>query len=457
MSHGSQILVVWSGDTRKGMTDSPKRIILATIGSLGDLHPCLALALALRERGHCPVLATTELYRAKVEGLGLEFSPIRPNIEAHDPALMHQVMDMRRGPEVLLRQLILPALRDTYHDLVAAAAGADLMIAGEIVFAAPLVAEKLGLPWISAMLSPFSFYSAHDPPVSPYAPSLGFLRRAGAPLNFALLQLGRIATWHWWKPVRRLRHELGLSQGRNPLFHDKFSKDLVLALFSPELSRPQPDWPPHTVQPGFVYYDRNDARIGLSPELTAFLAAGEPPIVFTLGSSAVHDPRGFFEESARAVEALGRRAVFLVGENPPPAGLPSKGLALPYAPFSELFPCAAAIVHQGGIGTTAQALRAGRPALIMPCAFDQPDNAARVQRIGAGITLQRNRYNAQTAAKELNRLLDEPQYAANAEIIGHKLRAENGVGAACDVIGRLLHSKSVATLQPQSPERRVSG
>ena len=88
---------------------------------------------------------------------------------------MRVLMDMRRGPEFLLRQLILPALPDTYEDLLAAAAGADLMIAGEIVFAAPLVAEKLGMPWVSEILSPFSFYSAYDPPVSPYAPSLAFL------------------------------------------------------------------------------------------------------------------------------------------------------------------------------------------------------------------------------------------------------------------------------------------
>ena len=84
-------------------------------------------------------------------------------------------MDMRRGPAFLLRELILPALPGTYQDLLAAASGADLIIAGEIVFAAPMVAEKLRLPWVSALLSPFSFYSAYDPPVSPYAPSLAFL------------------------------------------------------------------------------------------------------------------------------------------------------------------------------------------------------------------------------------------------------------------------------------------
>ena len=150
--------------------------------------------------------------------------------------------------------------------------------------------------------------------------------------------------------MRQLRRELGLGPGRDPLFHDKFSAELVLALFSPEIARPQPDWPTNTVQPGYVYYDREGEGLELAPELAEFLDAGEAPIVFTLGSSAVHDPRGFFEESAKAARALGRRAVFLIGENTPPQSLSSDGIAVPYAPFSELLPRAAAVVHQGGSG-----------------------------------------------------------------------------------------------------------
>jgi len=423
------------------MKSTRLRIVLATIGSLGDLHPCLALGLELRKRGHEISIASTELYRTKVEGLGLSFHSIPPDIPARDPAIMSVLMDMRLGPEFLLRKLILPALAETYHDLLNAMSGADLLIAGEIVFAAPLVAEKLKVPWVSAILSPFSFLSADDPSISPLAPSLTWLHGAGRVVNQAFLALGRFATDHWWKPVRDLRREQGLSLGRNPLFHDKFSPDLTLAMFSPEIARPQPDWPPNTVQSGYVYYDQAEEQSGLSKELRAFLDRSEPPIVFTLGSSAVHDPRGFFEESARAAKALGQAAVLLVGDNPTTVVDSSSILALPYAPFSELFPRTAVVVHQGGSGTTAQALRAGRPALIMPCGFDQPDNAARVQRLGAGLTLSRKRYSAKSAARVLDRLLTDPSYAATAENIGSRLRRENGVENACDAIERLLISR----------------
>jgi rhamnosyltransferase subunit B len=422
------------------MAIPPKRILLATIGSLGDLHPCLALALGLRQRGHQPVIASTEVYRAKVEGLGLEFHPLRPNISTSDPAVFRELMDMRRGPAFLLRELILPALPGTYQDLLAAASRADLIIAGEIVFAAPMVAEKLRLPWVSALLSPFSFYSAYDPPVSPYMPSVTFLHGVNWRINRVFVELGRLALRNWWEPVYRLRRELGLRPGGDPLFEDKFSAPLILALFSPEIAPPQPDWPPNTVQPGYVYYDQDDAQSGLPAELDSFLKAGEAPIVFTLGSSAVHDPRGFFDQSAQAARMLKRRAVFLISENPPPDGMTSDSVAVPYAPFSGLFPHAAVVVHQGGSGTTAQALRAGHPTLIMPCGFDQPDNATRVKRIGAGLTLSRNRYNAQTAARMLKRLLTDPVYASNAASIGRRVQAEDGLGRACDAVESLLEA-----------------
>jgi rhamnosyltransferase subunit B len=438
------------------MAIPPKRILLATIGSLGDLHPCLALALGLRERGHQPVIASTELYRAKVEKLGLEFHSLRPDTRANDPEIMRVLMDMRRGPEFLLRQLVLPALPDTYKDLLAAAEGADLMIAGEIVFAAPLVAEKLGMPWVSEILSPFSFYSAYDPPVSPYAPSLAFVHGISWRLNRAIVELSRLALRSWWEPVRRLRRELGLKPVGDPLFTDKFSAELILALFSPEIARPQPDWPSNTIQPGYVFYDQDEAQSGLPPELEAFLQEGEAPIVFTLGSSAVHDPRGFFEESVKASKILDQRAVFLIGQNPPPANLSSGGIAVPYTPFSELFPRAAVIVHQGGSGTTAQALRAGHPTLIMPCGFDQPDNAARVKRIGAGLTISRNRYKANTVARQLNRLLTNPAYAKNAERIAHRIQSEDGIGAASDAIERLLDSRANVDASSDTSNARCS-
>jgi len=424
-------------------TVKPSRIVIATIGSLGDLHPCLALGLELGRRGHRVTIASTEYYRGKVEELGIEFHSIRPNWDPTDQELIRQCENLRRGPEILYRKLVLPELRATYDDLISVAAGADLMIAGELVYAAPLVAEKLSLRWVSAILSPFSFFSSYDPSILVNAPSLIHLRKMGWRAYRAGLNLGRLATWHWSNPVRRLRRELGLRTDCDPLFRDKYSPDLVLALFSRWLAQPQPDWPRQTIQPGFVCFDRQKAES--APELTAFLATGDAPIIFTQGSIAVHNPGDFYEVSLEAAKRLGRRAI-LLGAKTVVEGCSSQVLVLPYVPYSQVFPHGAVNVHQGGSGTSGQALRAGRPMLVVPYGWDQPDNAARIERLGAGLHLARTKYLPDTTTKALHRLLCEPSFARRAAQVGAALKEENGEALACDAIETLLsaHKTSVS-------------
>jgi UDP:flavonoid glycosyltransferase YjiC (YdhE family) len=415
-----------------------ERVLVAAIGSLGDLHPVLAMGLELQRRGHRVTVASSEFYRNKVEALGFGFRPLRPNWDPTDKDLIAQCEDIRTGPEVLVRKMVLPHLRDTCEDLLAAAADADLMIAVELVLAAPLVAEKLGLPWVSAILSPCSFLSAYDPSLLANAPEAYRLRKAGRLVNQAILDLGKLSIRHWWQPVRDLRRELGLRIECEPIFRDKFSPDLVLALFSSALAKPQPDWPRQTVQPGFVFYDERGREL---PELADFLTAGEAPIVFTLGSAAVHNPGNFFEVSLAAARRLGRRALLLGSKSM--HGTVAEGiLALPYAPYSQVFQQAAAVVHQGGSGTTGQALRAGRPQLVVPYGWDQPDNGARIERLGAGLSCARQSYTPATAVHALNRLLNDGRFAAKAAEAGSQMRREDGLNAACDAVEQVAARES---------------
>ncbi len=417
---------------------TPKRILIATIGSLGDLHPVLAIGLELQRRGHQVTVATSHFYREKIEELGLAFRAIRPHWEAYDKELLRRTGDMKRAPEILFREIVLPEVRGTFEDVLAAAREADLILAGEIVYPVPLVAEKLGIPWVSAILSPSSFFSAYDPSVIVVLPWLIRLRKAGYAVNRSIINTGRLSTRHWWKPVRELRREHGLSPGRNPLFDDKFSRDLVLALFSRAFAKPQRDWPPHTVQPGFVFYDRDRPGARISPELAAFLDAGEPPIVFTLGSTAVHNQGDFAEISAAVARRLERRAVLLLGANTAPGESSPDILPVAYAPYSEVFSRAAVVVHQGGSGTTGQVLRAGRPMLVVPYGWDQPDNAERVQRLGTGLHLPRTRYTVARAAAALHRLLTEDHFAQKAAAVAAEMQPEQGLRDSCDAIEHLL-------------------
>ena len=410
------------------------RIVLATFGSLGDLHPVLALAQELRQRGHAATIATSELYREKISALGFGFAALRPEISVMDEALVQRIMDGSRGTEVLLRELIIPAVREMHADLARVTAGADLLVTSELVYAAPLLAEQTGLRWVSYALAPLSYFSIHDPCVPPVSIAGEWMHRLPPSLVQASNRLAQWFTNAWWRPVREFRRELGLPPGGNPIFAGKHSPRLDLALFSPVLQPPQADWPASTVQCGFCFYDEAAARVTLPPPVEEFLAAGEPPIVFTLGSAAVFAAENFYPESARATQQLGRPALLLLGNNPPPDSLPPSILAWDYLPFAQIFPHAAAVVHQGGVGTTAQALRAGRPMLVMPFGFDQPDNAARVTRLGVGRTVPRSRYTADRVAHEIAALFAAPAINSTATALASRLRAERGPAAACDAL-----------------------
>jgi UDP:flavonoid glycosyltransferase YjiC (YdhE family) len=414
-----------------------RRIVLSTLGSLGDLHPIMGLALGLQARGHAVVLATSDFYRDKIEAAGLQFSALRPLAEPDDAAMLRRVFDPRNGVEYLLRTLLLPHIGDMYEDMSRATEGADFLISGEVVLAAPLIAEKRGLPWAAAILAPFSFFSIYDPPPFPFLPGAQLLTRAPPLIQRQLLALGRFVTRRWGEPINELRRSLGLRITAHPILLDRFSPLLNLAMFSNALGRPQRDWPRNVVQTGFVFYDQ--AGDTSDAPLQAFLASGPPPVTFTLGSAAVMDPGRFFEESAAAARLLGTRGLLLMGKNQPPTHLSNDLFAADYAPYSGVFPQSACVVHQGGVGTTAQALRAGVPQLVMPYAFDQPDNASRMVRIGVGRSVSRQRYRADRVVEQLQ-FLGMSGFRERAREVARRINAENGVSKACDAVERAIQS-----------------
>ncbi len=411
------------------------RIVLNTLGSFGDIHPYMAIALELQSRGHEPVVATMEGYREKIEDAGLEFFSVRPNLpepKSQDSDLMAKVMEPKTGARFLTEELIFPAVRDSYADLLAAVKGADLLVTHPAAPAGPLVGRKTGMPWISSVLAPLSFFSAYDMPVPPFWQWTSKLRVLGP--RFTRFFLDVMKSSYKAKAVTTFRDELGLSDTGNPMFAGQHSPLLVLALFSSVFGPPQPDWPKQTEITGFCFYD-GQHQTAMPPELERFLAAGPAPIVFTLGSSAVWVARDFFAQSIEAAQRLGQRAVLLVGdERNRPTSLPDGVIAADYAPYQSLLPRASVVIHHGGVGTTSQALLAGVPTLIVPFAFDQSDNAEHARRLGTSRTVYRNSYRAPRVESELRELLGRPEYRRNAREVSNKLKQENGSGRAADLI-----------------------
>lgn len=410
--------------------------VLTTFGSLGDLHPYIAVGLGLRDRGHRVTIATSEVYRAKVEGEGLGFHPVSPDV-AHllnDMDEMKKAFHPRTGSEHILRRVFLPSLAQAYEELLPLAREADLLVSHPVAFATPIVAEVLQKRWISVILQPALLFSAFDPPTVSGAPILDSLRPLGPVFWKYFFSIPRFVAAGWGAPINRFRRQLGLPTVRNPILDDMFSPWGNQAWFSKLMAPRQSDWPTNLQVTGYPFYDRLDPGKGITPELRQFLDAGPPPVVFTLGSSAVFDAGPFYRESAAAALKLGCRAVLLVGADPrnvPPQKLPDSIFVAEYAPYSELFGRAAAIVHQGGSGTTAQGLAAGRPMIFVPWSHDQPDNARRAGNLGVAKTIPRHRYRASRVVQDLEDLLTNGSWQAAATRAAAELATENGVAAAC--------------------------
>ncbi len=427
------------------------KIVLATFGTHGDLNPMLAVAMALAARGVRPVLAAAESYRAKVEAEHIEFQPLRPDVDAIARRLglpeRELVRRVARRPDFLIQRVILPHLRESYEDIMAITADADLVVTQSAAYGARIAADKRGLPHIGIVLQPMILMSAYDPPIVANLPRLSpWIYARGLRWTRAFFAAGRALARRWARPIERLRHEVGLppSPG-HPLFDGQLSGAHVIALFSPLFGAPQVDHPAHTSIVGFAFYDSEAGGPPmLSPALDAFLAAGPAPIVFTQGTSAIHDADDFVRESLAAVEELGARAVLVLDAERAEhwAARASQSVFVSaYAPYSLLFPRAAVNVHHGGVGTTAQALRAGRPQLIAPYLVDQPDNAARVARLGAGRVVELPRFTAARVAAELRLLLQDPRYTEHARRVGEQIAREDGAARAAEIIVAALRGR----------------
>ncbi len=383
--------------------------ILTSVGSLGDVHPFIAIGQALQQRGHRATLLCNDDFEAEVARAGIGFAPAGPGVSlaraTANPDLWHPI----KGLGVFWRAMLAPAIEPTFRfiERIAASGERCAIVAPPALFGARFARERFGVPLVSAYTAP------------------AVLRSDRAPLTMAHWRLPRGTpsalvrlAWrgldrHKLHPMARatLQRSAAACGATAPpddasIFGDwMHSPDGGVTLFPEWFAARRSGWPASLRFGDFPLY-RGDAEAGLPDPLQGFLAAGAAPVVFMPGSAMRHGRR-FFDTAVAACAANGWRAVLLGADaacSPPAPGV----LPLPYAPFAALLPHAAALVHHGGIGSCAQALQAGVPQLIMPMAHDQFDNAACIRRLGAGDWLPPARFDSRRLAQRLRRLLDRP-------------------------------------------------
>ncbi len=378
-------------------------------------------------------------FQQLVERSGVEFvstwSVADFESQTKHPDLWHP----QRGLRLILRT-VADSLRRTY-ELISEhyQPGRTVLVGHTLAFAARVFEEVHGAPAATVHLAPSALRSDYQQPAFGVGVDISAAPR---PIKRTLWRLvdALFIDRHIAPTLNGWRAELGLPPVRRVFRSWLNSPQRVIGLFPDWLFPPQPDWPPQLRLVGFPLFDDSADRC-LDPGLEAFLARGDPPVIFTPGS-ANRQAAKFFDVAVGAAARLGRRAL-LVTSYPEqlPARLPQHAKHVAYVPFSAVLHRCAAIVHHGGIGTSAQGLAAGIPQLAMAMGFDQPDNAMRLARLGVGAYLAPRRFSAARVADILRGLLESSEIAANCRRYREATASLDAVSAASDVLEDLSKTR----------------
>jgi rhamnosyltransferase subunit B len=402
--------------------------LLIALGSSGDVLPFCGLGRALRARGHEVTVAANPHFRRVIARAGLGFAPLGDEDEYEAMCDSPKFMCRLRGFRFLM-DWVSTLIRPVYE--LAAAHRDALVVAHPLAFGARVAEERLGVRTATLVLSPAILRSAHAPPVWPGLPNAAFL-----------------PSWYkraiWWAtdrlildpavapPLNAFRAAKGLPPVARVLSYPHDGEHLFVGMFPAWFAPPQPDWPRRLVLAGFPLHDEGDGA--LPADVDAFLDGGTPPLVFTPGTGN-RWARAFFGAALDATVRLGARAIFLTPHREQlPRSLPPSVRQVPYVPLGRLLPRARAFVHHGGIGSAAAALAAGVPQLAMPFAHDQPDNAARLCRLGVAATLPAHRASGPRVAAALDRLLGATATAARTRELAARLRPRAALGFAASIL-----------------------
>jgi len=414
------------------------RITAIAIGSRGDIQPIITLSKALKRDGHQVRVVTDANIPQDVDRGGLEVVTTQMNWQAlMQSELGREWTWLGTNPVAqtwlsrkLFSQYAPSVMIDTWH----ACESADLIISSTISdLFAQSVAEKRGVRYISCWVIP-SVRATRNGAVLIGAPVPN--RNSVINYAFAKLLLEPYASFVLGEATNRFRSEvLGLPPHSVRESVEALHRSPVLYGYSRHVVPHPADWPPNLYTTG--YWIPREQEEWLPPGgLLDFLEAGDPPVYIGFGSMTEHDPDDTTRLLLEAVRLSGRRAVLQPGwAEMGQVEMPDEVFRLDYAPFDWLFPRMAAVVHHGGAGTTGAGLRAGVPSVIVPHLSDQSFWGARVHALGAGPRpILRRKLTAPALAEAIRLATSDPDMKRQAEELRVKLRAEDGVAAAVDLI-----------------------
>ena len=412
------------------------KITIFAAGSRGDIQPCIALGRGLQQAGYRVCLAAPQDFAGFVQQHGVDFFPLRGDVQ--------QIMASDTGRKFMetgganplksiraIRTLIAPVVMSMAEDAYAACRDAEALIClGVFSPFGQAIAEILLIPILHVEPTPLLPTRAFPAPSWPIQRDLGGLHNYLSGL--AMLQV----VWLWYRPfVNDFRRRLGLSPYSAARSYRALRSTPMLGAYSPSLIPHPADWP-ESVHVTGNYFLEPEAGWQPTPELQAFLAAGDPPVYIGFGSMGGRNPEQLARLILEALAKSGQRGVLLTGwGGMRTESVPAHVFVIDSAPHSWLFPRVAAVVHHGGAGTTAEGLCAGVPTVIVPFVFDQPFWGARVKALGLGPEpIPQKQLTAERLAAAITRAVTDSSMRQRASAYGAAMRAEHGVGNAVKVI-----------------------
>lgn len=424
---------------------SAAHFIIGAVGSAGDTLPLVALARDLVEAGHEVDVLAADAFEPHVRAAGLPFHLLgKPGIYevmAHDPTVWHWDSGFRS-----LWKYLATAIPDTVQQVDRLRRANTVLVSSTSAIGMRLAQEKFALPLVTVHMSPFYLFSSHET-------ILGGLHRwpRWVPMwaRSAILAIleKHIMDSACRGDINRMRQTMGLSPTSRIFTRWIHSPHRVICAVPTWFAPPQPDWPQQVAS---VSFPLAAAAIGAATsaqwvpdaKLAAFLAASdEKPIVFAAGTGA-GAALTFYARAVAAATCSGRRTILITRwPEQIPAPLPDHICHIAYAPFDQFLPRVAAIVHNGGIGTMALAMQAGIPQVIVPFAYDQFYNAARLVALGGGVVIRRQREPEALAATIESVLQSDPIRQACARNRQSMQGATQGVAEMRDLVVALIPTR----------------
>lgn len=419
------------------------KAVIITIGSGGDVNPFIAIGQAMKRRGHEIIMLVNPYFKQQVLDAGLGYQPLGESFDINQIANTPEIMDKRKGLNFLLKNYLLPnvpimieAIEETIQ-----LENPDIVVSHNLCLGVRWVCERYRIPIALIVLSPLLWFSRED------AGLLRWWEPEKLPRWYLRLRHPAVRMTYRWMtdPVlNQIRKKYGYSRESNLVMNDISCCQVTLGLWSTCYRGSMSDDPPRSKICGFTWFDRHSELEANTYEVDKFLSDGDPPVVFTLGTSAVHLPGSFYKDAIETCKLLGRRGLLLTRNKSFESKLLPDGIrCFSYVPYSSVLRHGCATVHHGGIGTTAQAMRAGKPMVVVPFSHDQFDNAARVKRLGISVTVKQDKMSPITLSAALRSVLDNTIANEKSTAIERVLSNEDGAVIAAIALEEIVNKSTI--------------